>query len=231
MNNKFLKMAFAGLVLTASGFANAGLIVGTNTTDWSLSTVNPLGGTGGTWTTLIAAADLPAINTYTDTVSVDSPSSVVTPGANVLGVSSLFAGSGVSFFRTTFNLFDITFASVALAVDNNVQVFINGSEVARLTPLVSANWASASLPAFNIQNDGSITDIVKFNKTFDFNDWNEGENEVVLAVRNLDIKDSGGIAFRMDVEGDAVEVPEPSTLAIFALGLMGLASRRFMKKS
>jgi hypothetical protein len=27
------------------------------------------------------------------------------------------------------------------------------------------------------------------------------------------------------------EVPEPSTLAIFALGLMGLASRRFMKKS
>jgi len=27
------------------------------------------------------------------------------------------------------------------------------------------------------------------------------------------------------------DVPEPSTLAIFALGLMGLASRRFMKKS
>jgi hypothetical protein len=29
----------------------------------------------------------------------------------------------------------------------------------------------------------------------------------------------------------AEEVPEPSTLAIFALGLMGLASRRFKKKS
>ncbi|WP_293750339.1 PEP-CTERM sorting domain-containing protein [uncultured Paraglaciecola sp.] len=29
----------------------------------------------------------------------------------------------------------------------------------------------------------------------------------------------------------ATDVPEPSTLAIFALGLMGLASRRFMKKS
>jgi hypothetical protein len=29
----------------------------------------------------------------------------------------------------------------------------------------------------------------------------------------------------------ATEVPEPSTLAIFALGLMGLASRRFKKQS
>jgi hypothetical protein len=29
---------------------------------------------------------------------------------------------------------------------------------------------------------------------------------------------------------DAAEVPEPSTLAIFALGLMGLASRRFKKQ-
>jgi hypothetical protein len=228
MNNKFLKMAFAGFVLGVSGFANAGLIVGTNVTDWSLSTFNPTGGNSGSWTNVIAEANLPDIATYTSPVSVGI--SVATPGANALGVSGLLAGSGVSFFRTTFNLFDITFASVALAVDNNVQVFINGSEVARLTPLAGANWASP-YPAFNIQNDGSISDIVKFDQTFTFNDWNEGENELVLAVRNLGGNDRGGIAFRMDVEGDAVEVPEPSTLAILGLGLMGLASRRFMKKS
>jgi len=35
----------------------------------------------------------------------------------------------------------------------------------------------------------------------------------------------------MRIYGTTVSVPEPSTLAIFALGLMGLASRRFMKKS
>jgi hypothetical protein len=39
------------------------------------------------------------------------------------------------------------------------------------------------------------------------------------------------IAFDNIVIERGVDVPEPSTLAIFALGLMGLASRRFMKKS
>jgi hypothetical protein len=30
---------------------------------------------------------------------------------------------------------------------------------------------------------------------------------------------------------DNIDVPEPSTLAIFALGMIGLASRRFKKQS
>jgi hypothetical protein len=40
-------------------------------------------------------------------------------------------------------------------------------------------------------------------------------------------QDSWGQAFTIDV---ITAVPEPSTLAIFALGIMGLASRRFKKK-
>jgi len=36
------------------------------------------------------------------------------------------------------------------------------------------------------------------------------------------------LAFR--INGNSTEVPEPSTLAIFALGIMGLASRRFKKQ-
>ncbi len=36
---------------------------------------------------------------------------------------------------------------------------------------------------------------------------------------------------RLVVDYDTVDVPEPSTLAVFALGMIGLASRRFKKKS
>jgi len=36
---------------------------------------------------------------------------------------------------------------------------------------------------------------------------------------------------RIQLFGDVAEVPEPTTLAIFAIGLIGLASRRFKKQS
>lgn len=43
---------------------------------------------------------------------------------------------------------------------------------------------------------------------------------------------TGGTAIdEIELFGTAVSVPEPSTLAFFALGLMGLASRRFKKQS
>ena len=40
----------------------------------------------------------------------------------------------------------------------------------------------------------------------------------------------GGIALTRLVQQNTVDVPEPSTLAIFALGIMGLALRRFKKQ-
>lgn len=64
-----------------------------------------------------------------------------------------------------------------------------------------------------------------------FNDFANGGQE---ALRGSDI--SGSIGLAEDRAGfvafaNVTAVPEPSTLAIFALGLMGLASRRFMKQS
>ena len=40
-----------------------------------------------------------------------------------------------------------------------------------------------------------------------------------------------GNGFLVDYNGPSTDVPEPSTLAIFALGMIGLASRRFKKQS
>jgi len=42
---------------------------------------------------------------------------------------------------------------------------------------------------------------------------------------------AGDVGLDLGVYGTKVDVPEPSTLAIFALGMIGLASRRFKKQS
>ncbi|SIS76838.1 PEP-CTERM sorting domain-containing protein [Neptunomonas antarctica] len=227
MRHKFLKIVLTGLFLSAFHLsANAGLIVGTNASDWRLSTVVESGGAGGNWTTLIAEGALPGLSTYT--ITPTSGGGVASPGAAALGVTGLNAGSGVSFFRTTFELFDIQSALVDVAVDNNIQIFINGHEVAREISLSGDNWTSI-LPSFDILSDGSIANIVKFDSTFAFSSWNEGENDVVLAVRNLDGGDSGGVAFRMELEGSAVPVSAPGTIALFGLSLAALGFVRRKK--
>ena len=42
---------------------------------------------------------------------------------------------------------------------------------------------------------------------------------------------SSGVYEKVVFRASAIDVPEPSTLAIFALGIMGLAARRFKKKA
>jgi hypothetical protein len=55
-----------------------------------------------------------------------------------------------------------------------------------------------------------------------------GEYTFALVASHGNGVELGRTAIRVIVE--SVDVPEPSTLAIFALGLMGLASRRYVKK-
>jgi hypothetical protein len=59
---------------------------------------------------------------------------------------------------------------------------------------------------------------------------NPGAN--TLYVNLSDVGGPGGVIFSASInltDGGNVSVPEPSTLAIFALGMIGLASRRFKK--
>jgi len=65
-------------------------------------------------------------------------------------------------------------------------------------------------------------------------DWNFDKDTTIgaLTVNKAFYQDTAGVAITThDVARNNVEVPEPSTLAIFALGIMGLVSRRFKKKS
>jgi hypothetical protein len=74
---------------------------------------------------------------------------------------------------------------------------------------VAPNESGGKIEIWDYENE-SDTDRVKFNS---------------LRTINFQLFTTGALLFRVN------QVPEPSTLAIFALGLMGLASRRFMKKS
>lgn len=81
-----------------------------------------------------------------------------------------------------------------------------------------------------IGGTGSITDIdVTFDNITGFNASKVtfGNDYIEVAVGGLSMNTNSFIS----IELNPTSVPEPSTLAIFALGMMGLASRRFKKQS
>lgn len=189
MNIKMLKAAVAGLVLSVSGFANAGLISfdgsiddGTEVDHWSFSVTN-----SGTF------------------------------------------------------IFDV------LANEDGNDFFANGVDNDQLDSYIYlfANNASGTLIDSDddggLGSDGSVSGLDSFMTVdltigtylFAIGDYNLSESEArnglnvnsstTVGRYSVSISSSNGVA--------AVNsVPEPSTLAIFALGIMGLASRRFKKQ-
>jgi hypothetical protein len=189
MNIKMLKMAFAGLVLTVSGFSNAALIE-------------------------IDISDLSAV---TFTATSESSSIAFREEAG-------YGFSLVDFF-TDINPSLIIVNDVSSTFSN----VVNGQLFNRFR--IRANNTSE----LNISGEGPIYSMLTTGAAFigvmtlDLSDYS-GRMRGVGATGNIA---SDYTPFLRDTFGtwEIVDVPEPSTLAIFALGLMGLASRRFMKKS
>jgi len=83
--------------------------------------------------------------------------------------------------------------------------------------------ADQTLFAWNAWDNSSFTDEMGFgNNTGNVHsDWTFMGNAGTYSLKSLEVW----------VQPSIQEVPEPSTLAIFALGMIGLASRRFKKES
>lgn len=169
MNIKMLKAAVAGLALSVSGFANAGLI----TEDISLTLES-----GATFIGSIVVED--------DYSSITSVNGVLLGGTNNYN-----------------SVFDTIWWGANNAVDHNSDGNLNDWFYGSIyVDYLGLSWDQSE----------SIT-----NNAFTLSILNEGS----------DVYHSGLITFDdRIVDQSFSQVPEPTTLAIFALGIMGLASRR-----
>ena len=194
MNSKMLKGAFTGLVLSISGFANAGLI--------EIDFDNLSSGT------IVGANYISQGVEFVDAtiVSIGLPGMSAPNGINRLGDYQFFQDNPI----------------VAIFSDLISSVSLTGYDV-------GAN--GFIMKAFDAQVGGNLLQSISF----------VGPG-VGVGTNHLLTLDVGGIR-RVEfsqissVTGDGVvfddfsfttkAIPEPTTIAIFALGIMGLAARRF----
>ncbi len=206
MNLKMLKAALAGLVLSVSGFANAGLITtidagATNHVFASSldSGVGPISENGMTWT---ASSD--GYYGYDNSWGLSSNGSW--NNMNLIGLN------------TSFGSLKVTFDSLV----SEVLAFVNYAG--------GGGYPQASIGIYDI-NDVLL-------ESFDLNDsvangtvnggWDYGFARNTAEIKSIKFTNAYIVAtnLRSFVETD---IPEPSTLAIFALGFIGLTVRRLKK--
>lgn len=211
MKLKTLTMALPGLILTVAGltnFAHAGLIVDTVDTGVYDSTVT---------FDEHSLADLTLITNQFSDVGVTFTGNQIQ--LNGCGKNTWGATLGQNFINTYNNcstpsylptlniLFSETVDKVSLAIFNDVSLnfttFLNNVEL-------------------NTYNSGTTRRAIGYN-IFDESAFNEIRINATTTRQYVAI---GNIAYNK-----VTDVPEPSTLAILALGIMGLASRRLKKKS
>lgn len=229
-NSTILAILTLSCTLGAGPATAATISLVTNTTDWLLSTVVDRSNSDVVpWPG--ASTFLPNVSTYTE-IPVEGASHIFP----VTGAAILFAGSGVSFYRATFSLaaFSAVTLDLSASFDNDLDIFINGHELALEGDFAAANFNGPNHRLF-VASDGTVTNgylgglpfTVSAAASFPSSFFNVGNNEIVLAVRNLSSGDSGGVTVSADLV--TTEAPEPSpcaSLAVGALSLFGFRRRR-----
>lgn len=256
MKNKLLKGLVASFFLAVSGIANAGLIgvfgdyyqsnlqsnlVGLGHTVtylgaevnqdlsafdsvWGVSAFNPLSATESSYLSsfltsgggLYLTGERPCCEALNDSVQSFLNSVVLGGGIQVgdlgdAGSSMTINASAVGGLASLPNTVTTWKPGASGAIGgvsgDNVFAF-NGSKI------TAAGWDMSDL----IGNSGRIMLMMDVN-------WHSGADSNDLAIlENIEVFLDGATA-------NTAQVPEPSTLAIFALGIMGLASRKFKKQA
>lgn len=194
MTFKTLKMAIAGIALTISNFANAGLVL---------------------------TVDLSVENTIT--ILATSESSLATASGS----------DGIGFLLTDF--FDSNFSGLITSSSLLSGNLTSANETTDGTPILFSNGLDNGLNVWSFTDDLQMT-FTAGQLAF------SGQASWTVSAANYASAINGALAGNVYAPADdmadisnasligtwqVAEVPAPSTLAILALGLMGIASRRF----
>lgn len=208
MNTKFFKAALVSVVLSVSGFANAGLIpfgiqtdIDTSTltnNGWSLNFQSVWGSQAAQDYEMFAGI---ALDEYVFIGALDTNTTNIALGAAVLY-------SDLLNYTTGNNTNDYNGASWYFRNDYSMGF-------AAIGETVTLNHADTSV------DNGALSRL----------SWHMGD-AFTAGYKVGNYSNHSGWTFEKVVfRASATDVPEPTTLAIFALAMIGLASRRFKKQS
>lgn len=203
MKFKVIKAAVVGIVLSVSGFANAGLIIDINDNGSGLTEIRLSGSdialagsvnyTNGLWVNDISLLN---VETFASTFTIlETLSFFTTTDGNNGNLLDLYTSINPSCCTFGLRMADFTFN-------------VSGGDVISLSGLLLVNKL--------------------------FTDWNPGIYQYTSYSAYNDnssrtfLRD--GLTINIGNVPRVTDVPEPSTLAIFALCLIGLVSRRFKKR-
>jgi hypothetical protein len=189
MNIKMLKAALAGLVLSVSGFANAGLIF--SNVSYDASSIS-----------FTVEGDLSGYSTPNQNFGFG----IEYYGDVWAGVSTPASNSWSSSIFDSFSISDNGFTGVWSGYNSDEPYSWSHYNGDLTGAVVSSKTITLTL-GDNYLNTSAL------NPHFDFI-WGWAGDEQSNTV----------------LHSHTTQVPEPSTLAIFALGIMGLASRKFKKQ-
>ena len=225
MKNKFLKSLVASFAMTVSGIVNAGIIVldfegvGDNASvnDFYNGGTDSLGNSGIDYGVEFSSNSLGLIDSDAggngNFANEPSESTVLffTNGSAIMNYLSGF-DTGFSFFYSsafdaTINIYDDLNATGNLLGQLTITANSSDNNCTGDPNGTYCNWTNIGMSfsglAKSVDFGGTVNRVAYDNITF-------GSSEAQL---------------------ESTPVPEPSTLAVFTLGLMGLASRKFKKQA
>jgi len=235
---KFVNSGIAGLILAASSFVNvghAGLITGVTVEDvsseltasFNRAATMTIDGSGGV-----------ALNSFTGEHGFAPDGSMWLSSGTCCGnvndphvtandgqLAHIVWDLGAVYDVSKFNVWNYNEQTRGLTT--------RGANLVGITTSLAANLAGLST------SDGSLLGNFNFAKATGLNDYTGQLHNNAFTARyvRFDIYSSHGgdnsFAGLSEIrfDGTLTSVPEPSTLAIFALGMIGLASRRFKKQA